>query len=154
MKSKILLLALISCVVFVAPVMAREGVTVVNFDNVAIATSSGKPVASEQFKKAVQTAAASHSWTVAQTADGKLLATLVVRNKHTVTVEIAYAIDKYSLHYKDSVNMNYAASARSTRAGPGSPNSVDGNGQPVIHPNYNKWVQTLRDAIRTELIKL
>ena len=60
-----------------------------------------------------------------------------MRNKHTIVVNISVAADTYSVKYQSSINMNYAV--------------VDG--RPVIHPNYNKWVQTLVDGIGAELKK-
>lgn len=116
----------------------RTSVPIVNYDNVAIATSSGKPLQAVQVGQAIQAAAGAKNWTIATQSDGNLLATLVVRNKHTIVVEIAYAADKYSLKYKSSVDMNYAAR----------------DGQPVIHPFYNRWVQELKDSIDAALIKL
>ncbi|MGH6627408.1 MAG: hypothetical protein ACRECD_12885 [Burkholderiaceae bacterium] len=103
-----------------------------------VATNSGKAVQAEQVKQAIQAAAGTRNWSLSPQAEGKLLATLNVRGKHTIMVEIAYAADRYSLSYKDSVNMNYGAH----------------NGLPSIHPNYNKWVQHLQDGIRIELLKL
>ena len=55
-----------------------------------------------------------------------------------MVVEIPYSTTQYSLIYKSSINMNYEVL----------------EGVPVIHPNYNKWVQTFSTAIRLELMKL
>jgi len=117
---------------------AREAVPIVNYDDIAVATNSGKAPSAEQVKQAIIAAASNKSWSIAHQADGKLLATLIVRNKHTIVVEIAYAADTYSLRYKDSINMKFDQR----------------DGQPVIHPYYNRWVQELKDAIRIELLKL
>jgi len=117
--------------------IARDSVPIVNYDNVAVATNSGKAPNAEQVRQAITAAAASKGWTVAPAGDGKLQATIVVRGKHTVVVDIAYAADKYALTYKDSINMNL----------------IERDGQKLIHPFYNKWVQTLKEAIRLELLK-
>lgn len=117
---------------------ARETVAIVNHQDVAITTSSGKPVLAAQVKQAILAAASARNWSATNQGDGKIVATLNVRNKHTVTVDITYAADRYSLNYKDSTNMKYG----------------DHDGMPVIHPYYNKWVQELQRAIRTELLKL
>ena len=119
-------------------VIARTPVPIINHDNLSVATNSGKTLQIEQVKQAIQTAAGAKGWSIAFQADGKMLATLNVRNKHTVVVEIAYATDKYSLQYKDSANMKFG----------------EFNGAKVIHPYYNKWVQELRDSIRNELLKV
>jgi hypothetical protein len=118
--------------------IARTPVPIINHDNIAVATNSGKTLQLEQVKQAIQSAAAAKTWSIAFQSDGKLLATLHVRGKHTIVVEIAYAADKYSLQYRDSTNMKFG----------------ELEGTKVIHPFYNKWVQELKEAIRIELLKL
>lgn len=137
MKSKLFAALLIATTLVAAPAVARDSVPIVNYDNVAVATSSGKAPDAEQVRQAIAAAAAGKGWTVAPAGDGKLQATIVVRGKHTVVVDIAYAADKYALTYKDSTNMNF----------------IERDGQKLIHPFYNKWVQTLKEAIRLELLK-
>lgn len=117
---------------------ARTPVAIINFDNVSVATSNGKPVQAVQVSQAIQAAAGARNWTIATQSDGKLLATLHVRGKHTIVVAITYAADKYSLSYNSSVNMNYGIR----------------DGLSVIHPFYNKWVQELKESIRVALIRL
>lgn len=116
---------------------ARGSVPVVNYENVQLASDSGKLVSADAAKQAIRTAAASKNWTVAPDGDA-LIATLVVRNKHTVTVSIVLRGDKYSLLFKDAVNMNV----------------MERDGQTLIHPFYNRWVQDLNEAIRIELLKI
>lgn len=119
-------------------VAAREPVPIINHDNLAVVTSSGKAPAPEQVKQAIQAAASTKNWSITPQPDGKLLATLSVQGgKHVIVAEITYAADKYSINYKDSTNMKFG-----TR-----------DDQAVIHPFYNKWVQELKEAIRVELIK-
>jgi hypothetical protein len=137
-------------IIFSLSAGAREAVPIINYSNLPIATSSGKPLQPDDVKKAIVVAAAAKDWTVAYQTDGKLLATLVVRNKHTIVVEIAYDSEKYSINYKDSINMKYGISAGQREGF----KMGDSGGQAVIHPFYNKWVQELKDGIRNELIKL
>lgn len=137
MKSLLVAVFLLASALATTPVSARTPVPVINHDNVVVATATGKTLAAEQVKQAILAAVGVKGWSAVQQADGKLLATLHVRGKHTVVVEITYAADKYSLIYKDSVNMK----------------SGSRDGQTVIHPFYNKWVQELLDAIRLELLK-
>jgi hypothetical protein len=138
MKVKLLAILLLTLTVFIAPAIARQTVQIVDYDNVAITGTGGKVLQREQIKQAIQTAAGTKGWSIASQADGKMLATLTVRGKHTIAVEIEYAVDKYSLRYRDSTNMKYS----------------EKDGHHTIHPNYNKWVQNLRDTIRLELIRL
>jgi hypothetical protein len=137
MKSKIFAYLLLALAFAAGPASARYPLPIVNHPDVAVVTSSGTAPSGERVKQAILAGAAAKGWTIAQQADGKIQATLVVRNKHTVVVLISYTPQKYSLTYKDSINMNYG----------------ERNGEPVIHPFYNTWVQDLKDAIRTDLLK-
>lgn len=89
-------------------------------------------------RQAVIRAAQANQWTTEITADGRLLATLLVRGKHTVVVAIAVIPGAFSITYASSHNMNY-------QKGP--------DGKDWIHPNYNVWVRTLANSIRFELEK-
>jgi len=134
----------------------RAPVPIVNHPDIPVATGSGKPLQADQVKQAIQAAAKIKGWTLAYEPSGRILATLVVRNKHTVVVEIPYSAEKYSLLYHDSVNMKY--SPGTGRAAPYDASSrMRGYQQPagqVIHPFYNDWVRELKEAIRLELLKL
>ena len=144
---------LICATIFSFSANARAPVPVINYENVAIATATGKPLQTEQVKQAISLAATSKGWTVAYSADGSLLATLVVHNKHTIVVKIDYDASKYSINYNDSKNMKYGIiDVQSTIVSSNQDQSH--NGQAEIHPYYNKWVQDLKDAIGKELLKL
>lgn len=118
--------------------MARASVPVVNYENVAVTTGSGKPATAGQVRQAFITGTAGRGWTYTQAGDGKLLANLVVRNKHTVSAEIVYSGDKFSVTYVGSVNMNYELK----------------EGKHIIHPNYNNWVTNMLNDVRVELTRL
>jgi hypothetical protein len=68
-----------------------------------------------------------------------MTATLMVRGKHTMRTEIQYSPQNFSVRYLDSTNMNYE---------PAGPSGA------LIHPNYNKWVQSLVDSIRARVSSL
>lgn len=119
-------------------VQARGSVPIVNRDDVVAVRSNGLPASAAAIRTAFLTAGQARGWVIAVSQPGKLLATLDVRGKHTVSADVTYSEGKYSVRYRDSVNMNY---------GPGT----DGSG--VIHPHYNKWVDTLVQDVRIELAK-
>lgn len=113
--------------------VARELVPVADLIDVPVASASGQALTAAQVKLAIQSAAASRQWTVTEPAPGRLLATRQWDHaKHTIVTEISYSADKYSLAYKDSTNMKYGMK----------------DGQPVIHPRYNRFVQELSESIR------
>jgi hypothetical protein len=117
----------------------RQPVPIVNHGNLPVTAAPGKQLQASDVKKAIMAAAVAtgRQWSVTETAPGRLLATYHVRT-HTVSTEIHYDANAFSVFYRDSVDMKYA---------PGP----DGKG--VIHPFYNQWVQELIQAIRVELAK-
>lgn len=116
---------------------ARSAVPLVNQEKIGIVTSINKAPTTDQIKQAIRVGAAVRGWKVEESADGSMLATIVIR-KHSAVVRIDYDTSKYSIHYKDSAVLKYEVI----------------NGQAVIHPFYNKWVENLRDDINIELLKL
>jgi hypothetical protein len=118
--------------------MARQPVPVINYEDVLVSSASGQRLTPAQVKQAIQSAAAAKQWVLRDQGPGRMLATLNVRGKHTVMTEITYSPEKFSVVYNDSTNMDYS---------PGP----DGKGS--IHPFYNRWVQDLKEAIRTSLAK-
>jgi hypothetical protein len=89
-------------------------------------------------RQAVIRAAQANRWTTEAIAGERLLATLLVRGKHTINVAITVQPGTFSVTYAGSHNMNY-------QKGP--------DGRDWIHPNYNVWVRTLCNGIRFELEK-
>lgn len=138
MKSKFFAGLILALAFAAGPASARWPMPIVNYPDVPVVTSSGAVPSAARVKQAIQAGATAKNWTVAQQADGKLQATLKVRGKHTVIVQIAYTAEKYSLTYQDSIDMNYGQR----------------NGEPVIHPFYNNWVADLKESIRSEMLKL
>jgi hypothetical protein len=130
------LLVLLCLFFWVGPVNARAPVPVVNLENESIAAASGKALTLDDVAKALRQAAPVRGWRIEDGGPGKAVATLEVRGKHTIKVDISYTEKNISFKYKDSVNMKYAS---------------DDDGKPVIHPFYNKWVQNLLGDIRVEL---
>jgi hypothetical protein len=127
----------------------------VNYRNLPVATASGGAPEAAQVKQAILAAATVDPlWKVAGDTGGRLLATRSWR-EHSITVEIRYSRERYSLVYRDSTNMKYAPrmdgdSRDRNSARYGVPRTIG----PVIHPFYNRYVGELKEAIRAELQKL
>ena len=113
-------------------------------ENILITTTSGKSLSKEQVKQSIILAATAAKWTATTSADGQIVATLNVRGKHTLIVEIPYSTQHYTVRYKDSENLNH-----------GMEELEQNNYRPVevIHPNANKWMAQLKDAIRAEFAR-
>ena len=117
----------------------RQPEPIVNYENLPVTTTSGKPPSAQQVKQAIINGATARKWTVTHTADGqKIHVKLFVNNKHTVVAEIENTDTSYSIRYLNSIDMKYSVL----------------NGVPVIHPFYNRWVREMMDSIRIEFQKL
>lgn len=101
-----------------------------NVTDSPVPTASGKPLASDEVRKAILRAGGTLGWKMNGDAPGKITGTLNIR-AHTAVVEIPYSSKSYSINYKSSVNLN------------------EEGGQ--IHNNYNGWVKNLDKAIQAQL---
>lgn len=115
---------------------ARATIPIVNLENETITATSGKALTLDDVAKALRQAATVRGWSIEESGPGRAVATLEVRGKHRVKVDIVYTEKDMSFKYKDSVNMKYGS---------------DDEGKPVIHPFYIKWVRTLLSDVRAEL---
>jgi hypothetical protein len=130
-------LFLVAAVVGAPMALARGLVPLVDRSNVAVVTGSGKPASNEAVKQAIMSAGP-RGWSIVPTGDGRTLKATYSIRKHTVVVDIVAGSKSYSVKYADSTNMHYSAD----------------RGSPLIHPNYNQWVDQLIQAIGGELRKL
>ncbi len=118
---------------------ARGSVVLINLENNSIITSSGKEPTLDAVAQAIRAAGAgqAYPWTASGETPGVLQLTTLVRNKHTVVVNVTFDARTYSIRYSSSINMNYQGK--------------DGKG--IIHPFYNKWVAQLKAGIDAEFQK-
>ncbi|MCB5188049.1 hypothetical protein LG200_08535 [Methylobacillus caricis] len=138
MKSRLSVLFFIFATLLTAPAFARSVNAIINHEDVPIVSASGKSLQASDVEQAIITAAGINQWTVSRNDNGnELVGTLVVRNKHTITVNIPYTAEKYSILYRSSDNMKYEVK----------------DGVPCIHPFYNKWVGALKTSIDRELLR-
>lgn len=139
MKSKILayLLFATAFALSAGPANARWPMPIIDHPDIPVLISAGHTPTAASVKRAILAGAAAKNWTVVEQANGKLQASLKVRNKHTIIVTIGYNAQSYSITYQDSIDMNYGQR----------------DGKPVIHPFYNNWVSELKESIGAEMIK-
>jgi hypothetical protein len=116
------------------PALARWNVPVESVEHAPIVTASGKPIPPGVVRDAFIFAGKRYNWEFSGGPD-QLIATTSWNNKHSISVDILYTADHYSIRYRDSKNMNY------------DPH----NGEPVIHPEYNRRVKQLIDEFSNEL---
>jgi hypothetical protein len=111
-------------------IVACNTVPIMNVDNAAISTPSGKPLTQEQVRAAIIRAGSALGWQMKDEGPNKMVGTLVLRT-HTAVVDIPYSASNYSIKYRSSVNLEESG----------------GN----IHKNYNGWIQNLNRGINTQL---
>lgn len=116
---------------------ARMAVPIAPHDNIQILTATGKTPSMNDVKTAIVRGGLAHDWQITPDGDGKLVASINVRNKHFAKVNIVYSPTSYSVTYRESTNLEYTPGAT-----------------PLIHPNYNRWVDTLIKDINGELRRL
>lgn len=140
------------CLALAGPAAARSSVPIVNHPQVTWARPAGEALSLVQIRERIVAACQERGWRAEPgSAPDTLLATLVVRNKHTIRVNIAYRADTFDVTYAGSDNMNYAVKEPNPYAvGLGPAGQVDTRTE-VIHPNYNRWVDLLIGTIRARL---
>ncbi len=102
--------------------------------DVPLNTSSS--MTQKKMHDAIAKACYERGWRIMEPSSGLIEATIVVRGKHTVVVDIPYTSTHYDITYKSSVNMEYTTK----------------NGSARIHPHYNKWVSLLHQDIQKNLL--
>jgi uncharacterized protein YndB with AHSA1/START domain len=120
-----------------APAPALAAADLIDWNNVAAVTGSGKPATAEEIKRAFVVGGARRGWTFTDTGPGTMVATLVVRT-HTLVMDFSYEDGKYSLRYKNSINLDYKDEA----------------GRKTIHRSYVNWNTNLMNDARAEMMRL
>lgn len=116
---------------------ARHPEPLVNYPAIPAVASSGVALTAEQLCQIVREVAEQKKWLVKVQPDGKLLASLSWESeKHAIVVEATCSPASYSVIYRDSVNMKFS----------------NRDGQPEIHPYYNRFVKEMNDAVRVRLM--
>ncbi len=87
----------------------------------------------KQAERAIKTGLRNRGWTHKTKKPGHWVGRLVVRNKHTLWVDINYGTRSFDIDYKDSDNLNY---------------KVKDDGTRYLHPNAVSWMNNLRNDIR------
>jgi hypothetical protein len=86
----------------------------------------------DQVTEMIEMAGAARGWKMTPKTPGRMAAEIFVNNKHTAVVDITYDTKIFSIMYSSSINLNYST----------------GGSRTYIHPNYNTWVQLLKQSIK------
>jgi hypothetical protein len=106
------------------------GTPVVNIESAAIPPSPAATM--ENIGKAILRGGQTLGWQITSMGPGRAEGVLVIR-RHRAVIDITYDTSSFSIHYKDSVNLDYNAQER------------------TIHSNYNGWIRNLEKAIRAQV---
>ncbi len=136
MNRKIIGILLFTVCIALLGTGCRKGVPATPFGNTLpysdkILTDAAQAERKNKVRQAILEAGRSQNWAMQVVNDGTIEATYFIRS-HTAIVTIKYDATRYTITYKDSVNLNYK----------------NGN----IHPNYRKWVQRLQHQIEVNII--
>lgn len=130
LRNKLVILLLIP--IFLLLSGWREA-ALVNPDPIAIPAK----VSSAEVGKIIKKVLVQRKWIVAEDKPGALKATLLLR-EHKARIAIDWNAKDIRISYIDSENLNYEVK----------------KGQPLIHANYNSWVNNLVTDISGELVML
>ena len=107
---------------------------VYNVQDAAFVGQAPLPRRAEQIKRA----GASLGWVMEEQQPGLMRGTLNLRT-HQAVVDIPYDARRFSIRYVSSTDLNYSGNVASQKY----------NG-PMIHPNYNGWIENLEHKISAE----
>ncbi len=132
---------------------ARSVVPIVNFEDQVVPSADGNLKTLDKVREAILAAGRDQEWQMNPVKDGHIVATRVIRGKHTMVLDIIYSPARYSVVYSDSINLNFKPVA-SVQPASVQGAAASGAAQGMIHPNYNKWVGDLNFAIARKLSQL
>ena len=97
--------------------------------------SWGCELTEKQVKLGIATGMTSLSWTPQFQNDGTVFGVIVVREKHTLRVNVKFDTTSFDIDYASSVNLKYK----------------EDKGVKKIHPHGNSWMLNLNNAILINL---
>jgi hypothetical protein len=95
-----------------------------------------KQATREDFEQAVKIVGATRGWKVANSTEGRMELTNVIR-EHTISIELTYDATGYGIRYLQSTNLLYEERGGGTLR--------------LIHGNYNGWIKDLVAGINAGL---
>lgn len=111
------------------PMLAQATDPVYNVVDQPVSRADGKPLTAEDVRRALVASGTSRGWVMTPQEPGVLIARLNVR-KHMAEARVDYSATAFSIHYSSSSNLDYGTNRK---------------GEPVIHRNYNRWINNLRN---------
>ncbi|MDR2489116.1 MAG: hypothetical protein LBD42_06460 [Desulfovibrio sp.] len=139
MMRTIFLFVLLFVAAFSSGACRKKGVSPVSPVGSAASVDKARKFTGEDMRAAILRACMDKGWSPAEPTPGLIEASLEVRGKHAVVVDIPYTNQQYQIKYKRSVNMKE--------------HELESDGSVLIHPNYNKWVGALDKAVKANIAR-
>ncbi len=137
--TSIALLALLGC--NTAPVH------IVDYEDQPVKRSYNQSISMDEVQIDIRMAASKAGWNVISGELPGHLTAIRIDGKTSAAVEIVFSLDKYSIKYKDSANLDYMNGCTSETA-----NGSNKIGKTCVSPIYNEWVMELNNAISKKLL--
>ena len=130
MKRNVLVLTILILVLTSVSFGCKRTVPIQDYGNSGLTANS--KLTANQVRDAIVRAGTSIGWKMNAASPGLVTASWMTRS-HSVTVDIPYTANEYTIKYRESTNLNAK------------------NGE--IHSNYNRWVDRLNRNIAAEIRK-
>ena len=118
---------------FIFPVIGLAAKPIENLIDVPVPVKvDGSQHSIEEVQAAIIAGCRERGWVPVIAGENNIVASILVRAKHSAEVDISYSATNYSIIYKSSENLDYNEEKQK------------------IHRNYNKWVVLLSDSIQRQ----
>jgi hypothetical protein len=109
---------------------------ILNIQDHPISWVSATPPVLRSVQEAILLGLVDKGWTGTTISEGLIEGSILVRGKHFAAVHISFDVNRYSIQYKNSRNLDYNPEKKK------------------IHRNYNKWIINLQNSIDKRLIAM
>jgi hypothetical protein len=152
------LIAALLCVLAASGVGAAGNAPIVDLIAQPAQRADQKPAEVADIAKAFRAAGGALGWSFAEQGPEHLVATIVVRGKHSAVVDIQMRRGEYDLKYRNSVNLRFKEvdaddSGQPLVAMPHQPSLGSGKTVRTIHSSYHRWVSNLTKGVAGELLR-
>ena len=115
-----------------APAALARNTALMDPGQITLSAPSGQAASAAKVRHAIVLAGMARGWVIADEQPGRLKLTFNKGTKHRATVDVHYNERSFQIRYVESYNLDYAMK----------------DGQVLIHPNYNRWVNNLAHDTR------
>lgn len=115
-----------------APAALARNTALMDPGQITLAAPAGGAASAAKVRHAIVLAGMARGWAIVEEQSGRLKLSFDKANKHRATIDVQYDERSFQIRYVESYNLDYAMK----------------DGRPLIHPNYNRWVNNLAHDTR------